>query len=113
MEQVTAMDLVSLALGVALGAIAIWALMRRYRVQLVAREAELARLNERLDATVEQHRRELAAVEERVELVRGDRDQLRRDVQAVSGELLRKTGEAPRARSQPSASRTTSARSVR
>jgi DNA recombination protein RmuC len=94
MEQVMAMGLVSFALGVALGATGIWALMHRYRLQLVAREAELAGLNERLDAAAEQHRRELAAAEERVEVVRGDREQLRRDVQAVSADVLRKTGEA-------------------
>jgi DNA recombination protein RmuC len=90
--------------------------MRRYRLELIAREAELARtlavhetdvralaerheaelarLNERLEMRAERHRVELAAAEDRVELVRGDREQLRRDVQAVSADVLKKTGEA-------------------
>ena len=41
----------------------------------------------------DQHGMQLAAAEARVELVRGDREQLRRDVQAVSADVLRKTGE--------------------
>jgi hypothetical protein len=69
-------------------------LVRRYPSQLAAGNAELARLAERLETRAEQHRLELAAAEERGELVRGDRDQLRRDVQAVSADVLRKTGEA-------------------
>ena len=88
------MGLVVFVVGAALGATAVWVLMRRYRLDLMAREADLARLNERLDARAEQHRVELAAAEQRVELVRGDREQLRRDVQAVSADVLKKTGEA-------------------
>ena len=90
-------------------------LMRRCRIDLVTREAEfarstavrevelralverhdaeVARLQDRLDSGAEQHRMQLAAAEARVELVRGDREQLRRDVQAVSADVLRKTGE--------------------
>jgi DNA recombination protein RmuC len=89
-----AMGLVLFVLGVVLGAVGGWALLGRYRRELVAREAELARLNERLDGRMEQHRLELAAAQERVELVRGDREQLRRDVQAVSADVLKQTGEA-------------------
>ncbi|MGZ6651668.1 MAG: hypothetical protein ACXVHB_30035, partial [Solirubrobacteraceae bacterium] len=90
--------------------------MRRYRIDLATREAEFARstavrevelralverhnadvtrLQERLATDAEQHRMQVAAAEARVELVRGDREQLRRDVQAVSADVLRKTGEA-------------------
>jgi DNA recombination protein RmuC len=57
-------------------------------------EAELARWSERMDARAEPHCLELGAAEDRVELVRGDREQLRRDVQAVSADVLKKTGEA-------------------
>ena len=110
-----AMGLVLFVLGVALGATGAWVLMRRYRIDLATREAEVARstavrevelralverhdaevarLQERLATDAEQHRMQLAAAEARVELVRGDREQLRRDVQAVSADVLRKTGE--------------------
>jgi DNA recombination protein RmuC len=110
-----AMGLVLFVLGVVLGATGAWVLMRRYRVDLATREAEFARstavrevelralverhdaevvrLQERLATDAEQHRMQLAAAEARVELVRGDREQLRRDVQAVSADVLRKTGE--------------------
>jgi DNA anti-recombination protein RmuC len=64
------------------------------RAQAERHDAELARLNERLEARANQHRLELAAAEERIELVRGDREQLRRDVQAVSADVLKKTGAA-------------------
>jgi hypothetical protein len=90
-------------------------LMRRYRIAPAAREAEFARstavrevevralvgrhegeialLEERLQTSSEQYRLQLPAVEERVDLVRGDREQLRRDVQAVPADALRKAGE--------------------
>ena len=111
-----AMGVVLFVLGAAVGATGVWLLMRRYRLDLAAREAEIARdtavrevelralverhdaeverLQERLATEAEQHRMELAAAQARVELVRGDREQLRRDVQAVSADVLRKTGEA-------------------
>jgi hypothetical protein len=103
--------LVFFVVGVAVGATGVWALMRRYRIDLATREAEFARstavreveqralverhdaevtrLQERVATDAEQHRMQLAAVEARVELVRGDREQLRRDVQAVSADVLR------------------------
>ena len=108
------MGLVLFVFGVALGATGARVLMRRYRIDLTTREAEfarstavrevelralvqrhdaeVARLQERLATDAEQHRMQLAAAEARVELVRGDREQLRRDVQAVSADVLRKTG---------------------
>ena len=110
-----AMGLVFPVLGVAVGATGVWALMRRYRLDLATRKAEFARntavrevelralverhdaevtrLQERLATDAEQHRMQLAAAEARVELVRGDREQLRRDVRAVSADVLRKSGE--------------------
>jgi DNA recombination protein RmuC len=110
------MGLVFFLLGAALGAAVVWVLMRRYRTALVAREgefaritavrevelrsllerheAEIARVEERLQTTAEQQRLRLAAAEERVDLVRGDRAQVRRDVQAISADALKKTGEA-------------------
>ncbi len=111
-----AMGLVLFVMGVALGATGVWALMRRHRIDLATREAEfarstavrevelralverhdaeVARLQERLTTEAGQHRIQLAAAEARIDLVRGDREQLRRDVQAVSADVLRKTGEA-------------------
>ena len=93
-----AMGLVLFVVGVALGATGAWVLMRRYRIDLATREAEVARstavrevelralverhdaevarLQERLATDAEQHRMQLAAAEARVELVRGDREQL-------------------------------------
>ena len=115
-KTVVAMGVVLFVLGVAVGAIGVWLLLRRYRIDLATREAEFARitavrevevralverhdgevtrLQERLATGAEQHRIQLAAAEARVDLVRGDREQLRRDVQAVSADVLRKTGEA-------------------
>jgi DNA recombination protein RmuC len=109
-----AMALVLFVFGVALGAVAGWALVRRnaqiarkaalaqtvavheleLRSQAERHEAELARLDERMEARAQQHRAEVAAAEQRVDLVRGDREQLRRDVQAVSADVLATTGEA-------------------
>jgi DNA recombination protein RmuC len=111
-----AMGLVLFVLGVAVGATGVWLLMRRHRIDLATREAEFSRstavrevelravgerheaevtrLQERIATDAEQHRMQLAAAEARVELVRGDREQLRRDVQAVSADVRRKTGEA-------------------
>jgi DNA recombination protein RmuC len=101
--------------GLVLGATGMWLLMRRYRSAGAATEAEvarltavhevelralaerheveIARLEERLQTSADHHRLQLAAADERVALVRGDREQLRRDVQAVSADVLRKTGE--------------------
>ena len=115
-----AMGLVFFVLGVAVGATGVWVLMRRYRIDLATREAEFARstavrevelralverhdaevtrLQERLATDAEQHRMQLAAAEARVELVRGDREQLRRDVQAVSADVLGRPARPSRAR---------------
>jgi DNA recombination protein RmuC len=56
-------------------------------------DSEITRLEERLQVSAEQHRLQLAAADERVALVCGDREQLRRDVQAVSVDALKKAGE--------------------
>jgi chromosome segregation ATPase len=55
-------------------------------------EAEVSALNERLRTQAEHHAQQLAAAESRIALVRGDREQLRDEMKAISADVLRQTG---------------------
>jgi DNA recombination protein RmuC len=55
-------------------------------------EAEISALSERLHTQAEHHAQQLAAAESRVALVRGDREQLRDEMKAISADVLRQTG---------------------
>jgi DNA recombination protein RmuC len=110
------MGLLLFSVGCVVGGLVVWVGSRRSSAALAAQTAELARavavhevearsarehhegevaaLHDRLRLEGEHHRSLLDAAEERVAAIRDDRDQLRRDVQAVSADVLRKTGEA-------------------
>jgi chromosome segregation ATPase len=55
-------------------------------------EAELSAVRERMSMQAEHHAQQLAAAESRITLVRGDREQLRNDMKAISADVLRQTG---------------------
>ena len=69
-----------------------------HSAELLARDernaGETERLQQRLALQAEHHAQQLRAAEQRVELVRGSREQLRDEMKAVSADVLKATGEA-------------------
>jgi hypothetical protein len=55
-------------------------------------EGELSALRARMAMQAEHHAQQLSAAEGRITVVRGDREQLRNDMKAISADVLRQTG---------------------